>query len=53
MGQGDTFAQARERAYRRAGSIHFDNVYYRRDIGDLSAQSQEAAWTPNSPAPTG
>ncbi len=36
VGRGDSLPQAREAAYRRAEQIHFQNAYYRRDIGDLS-----------------
>lgn len=36
VGQGKSLARAREAAYRRVGRIHFENAYYRRDIGDLS-----------------
>ena len=36
VGRGDSLPQAREAAYRRVEQIHFQNVYYRRDIGDLS-----------------
>ena len=36
VGRGDSLDQAREAAYRRAEQIHFENAYYRRDIGDLS-----------------
>ena len=36
VGRGDSLPQAREAAYRRAERIHFQNAYYRRDIGDLS-----------------
>jgi phosphoribosylamine--glycine ligase len=30
---GSSFIKARERAYRIAGEIHFDKMYYRKDIG--------------------
>lgn len=33
VGLGDTLSEARSRAYEGATAIHFDNVYYRRDIG--------------------
>ena len=36
VGRGDSLPQAREAAYRRVEQIHFQNAYYRRDIGDLS-----------------
>ena len=32
-GIGDTFAQARARAYAGIGKIHFEGMHYRRDIG--------------------
>jgi phosphoribosylamine--glycine ligase len=31
---GDGLAAAKEQAYRAVEKIHFDNSYYRRDIGD-------------------
>ena len=37
VGRGDSLPQAREAAYRRVEQIYFQNAYYRRDIGDLSA----------------
>ena len=33
VGLGDSVAAARDTAYRQVGKIHFDGVYYRRDIG--------------------
>ena len=36
VGKGDSLSQAREAAYRRADLIHFENTYYRRDVGDLA-----------------
>ncbi len=33
---GDTLQEARDRAYEAAGRIHFEGVYYRKDIGQQS-----------------
>ena len=33
VGIGETFAEARERAYKRIKTLNFDNMHYRRDIG--------------------
>jgi phosphoribosylamine--glycine ligase len=33
VGVGDTFAEAKERAYGRIGAISFDGMQYRKDIG--------------------
>lgn len=43
VGLGDTLAQAVSRAYGLAGRIHFDNAYYRQDIGKraLAAEGQD------------
>lgn len=41
VGGGDTLEQAREAAYRRVDGIHFDNAYYRRDIGDLAVGNRK------------
>ena len=55
----------RRRAYHRAGSIRFNEVYYRGDIGawaadaqddnraDTRADTMEAAWNQGSTTPTG
>ncbi len=36
---GDTLAQAVEASYKKAERIHFDNAYYRRDIGARALQA--------------
>ena len=38
VGKGDTLAKAADKAYDAAGRIHFDNIFYRKDIGRSSAQ---------------
>ena len=40
VGKGPTLEEARQSAYRRVNAIHFENAYYRRDIGDLSLGSR-------------
>lgn len=37
---GATFAQARQRAYAAAGKIHFDQIYFRRDIAERAEQAE-------------
>ena len=37
VGAGDTVAEARHRAYRRAAAIGFSDAYYRTDIADVEA----------------
>jgi len=40
---GEEFSQARERAYAHCMRIHFDGMYYRRDIGHRAIQSEAAS----------
>jgi phosphoribosylamine--glycine ligase len=39
---GDSFAQARGRAYQAVRCIHFDNMYYRRDIALRAVEAEES-----------
>lgn len=42
VGMGDSVAEARNRAYRRAADISFEGAYYRRDIADLPVDQTAA-----------
>ena len=42
VGMGDSVADARNRAYRRAAVISFEGAYYRRDIADLTVDQTAA-----------
>jgi phosphoribosylamine--glycine ligase len=40
---GDTFSQARDRAYRAVGHIEFEDMYFRTDIGERAVEAEQAA----------
>ena len=40
VGRGATLELARQAAYNRVNTIHFENAYFRRDIGELSLGNQ-------------
>ena len=42
VGLGSSVADARENAYSRVGCIHWDDVYYRNDIGHRAIAREEA-----------
>lgn len=41
-GRGATLAEAREAAYRTLGTVRFDGMFFRRDIGARASSFQEA-----------
>jgi phosphoribosylamine-glycine ligase len=48
VGWGNSLDEARARAYDRVRKIHFNQAYYRTDIGEPRMDDREKSWVSNS-----
>ena len=47
VGKGESLHLARAAAYRRVADLHFEDAYYRQDIGDLTVGNRQGIWSPS------